>query len=194
VTVNLATGSATNVNNGAAGSVTNIQNVLGSATGTNVLTGDAQGNILIGGSGLNTLVGGSGSSLLIGGSGHGTITGGSGSDILIAGTTTYSANTTAGVDSLMAILAELQSSDSFAQKVSDLIDGYATDGGSHLNGNNKLTWGGTVRASTGAFTLPGDTSASSAADWFFSNSNSTVKDFNDDGVHDEHNNNALGAF
>jgi hypothetical protein len=194
VTVNLATGSATNVKGGAAGAVTNIQDVLGSATGTNNLTGDAQGNILIGGSGLNTLVGGSGSSLLIGGSGHGSITGGSGQDILIAGTTTDNPLSAAGVDALMSILAELQSADSFFQKVSDITDGFATDGGSHLNGNNKLTWGGTVRASTGAFTLSGDPSASSNPDWFFSRSPSTVTDFNDDGVQDEHNNNAIGVF
>jgi len=198
VTVNLATGSATNVNNGAAGAVTNIQNVLGSATGTNNLTGDAQGNVLIGGSGANTIVGGSGSSLLIGGSGHGSITGGSGTDILIAGTTTYNATSTAGVDSLMAILAELESADTFADKVYDLIHGTnAGDPAPHghdLNGTNKLTWGGTVRASTGSFTLQGDTSASTAADWFFSSSPSTVSDFNDDGVQDQHNNNALGVF
>jgi hypothetical protein len=194
VTVNLAAGSATDVNGGAAGSVTGIQNVLGSATGTNNLTGDSQGNILIGGSGLNTIVGGSGSSLLIGGSGHGSITGGSGTDILIAGTTTYSASTLAGEDSLMAILAELQSADTFAQKVSDITNGNASGGGHDLNGSNKLTWGGTVRASTGAFTLKGDTSSSSKPDWFFSNSSSTVTDFNDDGVQDEHNNNAIGVF
>jgi hypothetical protein len=51
-----------------------------------------------------------------------------------------------------------------------------------------------VKASTGAFTLWGDSSAASTADWFFSNASSTVKDFNDDGVKDEHNNNALGVF
>ncbi len=198
VTVNLATGSASNVNGGAAGAVTNIQNVVGSTSGTNNLTGDAQGNILIGGSGLNTLTGGSGSSLLIGGSGQGSITGGSGSDILIAGATTNNASTAAGEDSLMAILAELQSADTFAQKVYDLIHG--TDSGdpngqgSDLNGSNKLTWGGTVRASTGAFTLSGDTSVETTADWFFSNASSTLSDFNDDGVQDEHNNNALGVF
>jgi hypothetical protein len=50
------------------------------------------------------------------------------------------------------------------------------------------------KASTGAFTLAGDSSASSAADWFFSNASSTVKDFDDDGVLDEHNNNAIGVF
>jgi hypothetical protein len=201
VTVNLATGSASNVNGGVAGAVTGIQNVLGSATGTNNLTGDSQGNILIGGSGLNTLVGGSGKSLLIGGSGSGSITGGSGTDILIAGTTTYNATTTAGQNALMAILAELQSADTFADKVYDIIHGTKVGDppphGSDINGSNKLTWGGvsaTVKASTGAFTLSGDTSASSNPDWFFSASPSTVSDFNDDSLHDEHNNNAVGTF
>jgi Ca2+-binding RTX toxin-like protein len=171
VTVDLDIGSATNVNGGVAGAVTGIQNVLGRATGTSSLTGSAQGNILIGGSGTNTLAGVSGNSLLIGGSGHGAITGGSGIDILIAGTTTYSAATTAGQNSLMAILAELQSADSFAQKVYDLIHG--TDSGdpnghgSDLNGSNKLTWGvsgATVKASSEAFTLSGDASAETTAD------------------------------
>ncbi len=201
VTVNLATGSATNVNGGAAGAVSGIQNVIGTSSGTNVLTGNSQGNILIGGSGLNTLTGGSGNSLLIGGSGHGTITGGAGQDILIAGTTTYVPTTTGGRTSLMAILAELQSADTFAQKVYDLIHG--TDSGdpnghgSDLNGANQLTWGGgtpTVKPSTGSFTLSGDTSAQTTADWFFSSASSTVNDFNDDGVQDEHNNNTIGVF
>jgi hypothetical protein len=197
VTVNLATGSATNVNGGAAGAVSNIQNVIGSVSGTNNLTGDAQGNILIGGSGANTLTGGSGGSLLVGGSGHGTITGGASTDVLIAGSTTFNAATTAGEAALMAVLAELQSADTFAQKVSDIINGNSSGGGSDLNGSNKLTWGvsgATVKASTGTFTLSGDASGSSAADWFFANSCSTVKDFNDDGVLDEHNNNAIGVF
>jgi hypothetical protein len=136
--------------------------------------------------------------LLIGGSGHGSVTGGSGSDILIAGATTYSALTAAGEDSLMAILAELQSADTFADKVFDLIHGTNTGDpvphGHDLNGSNKLTWGGTVRASTGSFTLSGDTSASAATDWFFSSSTSTVNDFNDDGLQDEHNDNAIGVF
>jgi len=200
-TVTLATGSASNVNGGAAGAVTGIQNVIGTASGTNNLTGSSQGNILIGGSGLNALIGGSGGSLLIGGSGHGSITGGSGTDILIARTTTYNATTTAGQNSLMAILAELQSADTFADKVYDLIHGTNSGDpaphGHDLNGSNKLTWGGTsptVKASTGAFTLSGDISSSTASDWFFSNAFSTVKDFNDDGVTDENNNNAIGVL
>jgi hypothetical protein len=197
VTVNLATGSASNVNGGAAGAVTGIQDVIGTASGTNKLTGSSQGNILIGGSGANTLIGGSGNSLLIGGGGHGSLTGGTGQDILIAGTTTYNATTAAGRTSLMAILAELQSADTFAQKVYDLIHGNNLGSGSDLNGSNKLTWGvtgATVTPSSGAFTLSGDLSAASTADWFFSNAFSAVKDFNDDGVKDEHNNNSLGVF
>jgi hypothetical protein len=121
-----------------------------------------------------------------------------GTDILIAGTTTYNATATAGQNSLMAILAELQSSDTFADKVYDLIHGTNSGDpaphGHDLNGTNKLTWNGTVHASTGAFTLKGDTSSSSNPDWFFSNSSSTITDFNDDGVHDEHNNNAIGVL
>jgi hypothetical protein len=49
-----------------------------------------------------------------------------------------------------------------------------------------------VRASTGSLTLSGDSGASSNPDWFFSSS--PVTDFNDDGVQDEHNNNAIGVF
>jgi hypothetical protein len=196
VTVNLATASATNVNGGATGWVTGIQDVIGTASGTNNLTGNGQGNILIGGSGLNTLTGGQGRSLLIGGSGHGTITGGPGIDILIAGATTYKPTTTAGQNALMAVLAELQSSDTFAQMVSALTNGNNSGGGSDLNGSNQLTWGGasaTVKPSTGAFTLAGDTAASGNPDWFFSNSSSTVTDFNDQGL-DAHNNNAIGTL
>jgi len=172
------------------------QNVIGSASGTNNLTGIAS-NILIGGSGLNTLVGGGGNSLLIGGSGHGSITGGSIADILIAGTTTYNATTTAGQAALMAILAELNSGDPFPDIVYDLIHGTNVGDpaphGSDLNGSNKLTWGvsgATVRASTGSFTL--NRNAAATNDWFFSRLPSTVNGFVT-GT-DEHNNNAIGIF
>ncbi len=197
VMVNLTNGSATNVGGWAVGKVTNIQNVIGSAGGTNMLIGDSQGNILIGGSGVNMLMGGSGSSLLIGGSGRGMIVGGAKSDILIAGSLSYNVTTTAAQNALMSILAELQSADTFAQKVSDIIHGNASGGGHDLNGVNKLTWGGTsptVIGSTGAFTLAGDSATRTAADWFFANALSTVTDFNGGGVQDEHNNNAIGVF
>ena len=66
ISVNLATGSATNVNGGAAGAVTNIQDVH-AGDGGSTMMGDAQGNILVGGSGVDTITGGTGRSLLIGG-------------------------------------------------------------------------------------------------------------------------------
>jgi hypothetical protein len=138
VTVNLATGAATNVNGGAAGSVTGIQDVHGG----NTLTGSAAGNILIGGTGTNTIHGGTGRSLLIADAGASTITGGSagGGDILIAGTTTYDTMTAAHEASLMSILAEWQSADSPTTRFNDINTG--TGGG--LNGTNKLHWGTTV--------------------------------------------------
>jgi hypothetical protein len=134
VTVNLTTGTATSVANGAAGGVSRIQHVIGSG-GSNTLTGNALGNILIGGAGTNVIHGGSGRSLLIGGRGTSTITGGIGDDILIAGTTVYDANEAA----LMSILREWQRPDkNFLERIADLHNG----GG--LNDNNKLIWGATV--------------------------------------------------
>jgi Ca2+-binding RTX toxin-like protein len=119
VTVNLATGSATDVNGGAAGAVTNIQDVI-SGSGTDTLTGDSQGNILIGHGGADTINGGSGLSLLIGGTGASTINGGSGGDILIGGKTSYD---TTNHTALMIILAEWQSADSYTVRTDEISDG-----------------------------------------------------------------------
>jgi hypothetical protein len=119
VVVNLAAGSATNVNGGAAGAVTNIRDVI-SGSGTDTLTGNREGNILIGRGGNDTINGGSGRSLLIGGTGASTINGGSGGDILIGGRTTYDMTNRAA---LMAILAEWQSADSYAVRTDEISDG-----------------------------------------------------------------------
>jgi hypothetical protein len=165
VTVNLTTGAATNVNGSAAGAVTGIQDVRG-GNGGNTLTGNTQakligntqGNILVGGAGNNTITGGSGASLLIGGPGTDTVIGGSGGDILIGGTTAYDANTTA----LMSILAEWQSSNSYATRISHLKNG----GG--LNGSNKLVLGSTVFDDGNANQLTGGSPVNiGALDWFF---------------------------
>jgi hypothetical protein len=171
VTVNLATGSATGVNGGAAGSVTNIQNVHGGSW-NNTLTGNAQGNILIGGgSGTQTITGGTGRSLLIGGGAVAAITGGSGAsatggDILIGGTTSYDSDTTVNLEALMAVFAEWQSADSYATRFSKINTG-AIPGGSKLNygttvlgGNSKLT------GATGASTP--------AVDWFFAGASDKI--------------------
>ncbi len=176
VAVNLLTGSATNVNLGLAGSVSNIQNVHGGNAG-NTLTGDAQGNILIGGLGGGAITGGTGRSLLIADKGSAHITGGSstGGDILIGDYTTYDTMTTAHELALASILAEWQSADSYATRFHDINTG--TGGG--LNGANKLNWGTTVKDDAtpdAAFTLTAAPSAS-ALDWFFLDSNDTKVNF-----------------
>jgi hypothetical protein len=162
VVVNLATGSATNVNGGAAGFVSNIQNVI-SGSGVDTLTGDSQGNILIGHGGADTIHGGSGASLLIGGTGASTVNGGSGNDILIGGKTSYDTTNHAA---LMIILAEWQSGDSYAVRTHEIstgtIPGHAGVKlflGSTVT-NNPTTTVGTLNASL----------STTALDWFFMSS------------------------
>jgi Ca2+-binding RTX toxin-like protein len=160
VTVNLATGAASHV----AGGVSGIQDVHGGNYG-NTLTGDAQGNILIGGTGADRITGGSGVSLLIGDKGADRITGGSGGDILIGDATTYDPMTAAHEAALMAILAEWQSGNSYATRVSHLKKG----GG--LNGSAKLLFGTTVKDDLAADQLTGAAPAAAGLlDWFFKGS------------------------
>ena len=155
IAVNLATGSATGVNGGAAGSVSGIQNVTGGA-GNDSLTGNAQGNILLGGGGNDTISGGSGRSLLIGDAGSDTITGGADDDILVSGTTSYDANHAA----LMALLQEWQRTDeTYAQRITDLKSGTG------LSKPFKLASGSTVKSDTNADKLTGG----AGLDWFFAN-------------------------
>jgi streptogramin lyase len=162
VTVNLATGSATNVNGGAAGAVTNIQDVI-SGSGTDTLTGDSQGNILIGHGGADTINGGSGLSLLIGGTGASTINGGSGGDILIGGKTSYD---TTNHTALMIILAEWQSADSYAVRTDEISDGTIVG-----HAGIKLHTGSTVTNNPTSVvgSLNGFPSAT-LLDWFFMSS------------------------
>jgi len=166
VTVNLATGSATNVNGGAAGAVTDIQNVHG-GSGGNTLTGTAQGNILIGGSGADTITGGTGRSLLIGDGGADHITGGStsGGDILIGGTTSYDSDTRANLIALMAILTEWQSTDSYSTRFTSIDNGT-------IPGGYELRFGTTVLDDGATNTLKG-AAGTLALDWFFAGASDT---------------------
>jgi hypothetical protein len=159
ITVNLATGSASNVNGGAAGAVAKIQNVI-SGSGVATLIGNSQGNILIGHGGADTITGGSGRSLLIGGSGASTVNGGSGGDILIGGRTSYDTTNHAA---LMAILAEWQSTDSYAVRTDAINDG--TIGG---HAGIELACGISVfdNPASNLEHLNGNAS-SSQLDWFF---------------------------
>ena len=167
VAVNLATGSATNVNGGAAGAVKHVQNVRG-GSGSNTLTGSAQGNILVGGAGVDTLLGGTGSNLLIGGKGADRINSMSGRSILIGGSTVFDANNAA----LMSIMAEWQSSNSYAARIAHLKYG----GG--LNGGNRLTLGVTVLDDGAANVLTGaPPSVAAATDWFFRGAHDAIQNY-----------------
>jgi len=168
VAVNLQTGSATGVAKGAAGKVTNIQNVHG-GSGPNFLTGDSQGNILVGGAGSDVITGGSGASLLIGDGGSDQVTGGSGKDILIGDTTIYDFMDRIDEAALMSILAEWQSTDSYATRFHDINTG--TGGG--LNGAAKLNFGTTVKDDGAADKVTAAPSAQ-ALNWFFRGTGDTL--------------------
>jgi hypothetical protein len=168
VTVNLATGVASNV----VGGVSGIQDVHGGNHG-NTLTGGSLGNILIGGLGSNKITGGTGMSLLILNKGTGSVTGGSSKgDILIADSTNYDTMTTANENALMAILAEWQSADSYATRFKKINTGAGMPGGVKLN------WGSTVKDDPSpdpAITLTAHTL--SGLDWFFADTNDVKKNF-----------------
>jgi hypothetical protein len=169
VTVNLATGSATNVNGGAAGSATRVQNVH-AGNGGSTLTGNAKGNILVGGAGVDTIIGGTGRSLLIGDGGADHITGGStsGGDILIGGTTSYDSATSANFTALMAIFAEWQSAASYNTRFAAINNGT-------IPGGYELNYGTTVHDDGAANVLTGAASTL-ALDWFFAGSQDLLFD------------------
>ncbi len=62
-----------------------LENVYGSSTGVNVLTGNALSNLLIGGSGFDTITGGPGDDILVGLNGDDMLVGSEGLDILFGG-------------------------------------------------------------------------------------------------------------
>jgi RTX calcium-binding nonapeptide repeat (4 copies)/Beta-propeller repeat len=161
VTVNLATDSATNVGGGAAGAVTNIQNVWGGA-GANSLTGNAQGNVFVGGGNTGVITGGSGRSVLVGG-GTDQLAGHSDSDLLIAGALGSALNEA----TLPLVLQEWQRTDiGYGKRITDLEYG----GGQH--GSTVLTWGTTVIGDNGGATLTGGP----GQNWFFANLHTGIKD------------------
>jgi len=165
VTVNLKTGTATNVGGG----IANIQNVRG-GQGTDILAGDSQGNILIGGAGTNTITGGSGESILIGDKGKDSVMGGSGGDILIAGYTSYDSSTLANDMALESILTEWQSGNPYGTRISKIKSGVGPGSA------DKLVWGTTVfdNAQSEANTLTPASGTNGAANWFFANTAHTT--------------------
>jgi hypothetical protein len=154
VVINLAAGTATNI-----GSLVNIHNAR-AGSGGSTMTGDSTGGVLVGGAGADTIRGGAGRSILIGGAGADSVTGGSGDDIVIGGTTSYDGSFAA----LEAILAEWQSADSYATRVSKIRTG--------VTGGYKLVNGTTVHDDAAVDTLTGGP----GADWFFQGAGDVITD------------------
>jgi hypothetical protein len=180
VTVNLTPGTGspppgqapTGLASGIGGGVRNIQNVIGSLSANNMLTGNTQsavGGILIGGNGHDLLTAGLGRSILVAEGGTSTLIGGGADDILIGGYTNYDHRLTASqavnTAAWLAILAEWQRTDrTYGQRLHDLRAG----GG--LNGTAVLVWGasGTVHDNGVSDVLQGDpTGTPGDLDWFF---------------------------
>jgi hypothetical protein len=164
VQVNLTAGIASHV----AGGVQNLEDIIGSAVGGDSMEGAAMGSILVGHGSRNSLIGGAGRNLLIGGYGTNLLEAGKSDDLIVAGETTFNDN----IAALDQILAEWQSADSYAVRISDLKNG----GG--LNGASRLILNATVFCTTspagphfgngggfGQSTLLGN----AADDWFFTN-------------------------
>lgn len=104
--------SASRVDAGKTGAISNIQSVCGSSTGGDVLIGGAAGSVLVGHQQGNLLVSTADPSILIGGIGANTLVGGQ-HDLLIVGSTTYGGlpdtSPAFNLAALTAILTELQS-------------------------------------------------------------------------------------
>ncbi|MBU6240055.1 MAG: cadherin domain-containing protein, partial [Planctomycetes bacterium] len=79
VTVNLATTTSQNTVGAGSDTITNFENILGSAF-ADTLTGNANDNVITGGAGNDVIIGGAGSDTLTGGAGIDQLTGGTGND------------------------------------------------------------------------------------------------------------------
>ena len=79
---------------------TGIENVIGSATAANTITGNSRDNSLVGGSAADIISGGEGNNLLDGGEGNNTLTAGNGNNTVTAGDGTNSINTGTGDDTI----------------------------------------------------------------------------------------------
>ncbi|RMG78267.1 MAG: hypothetical protein D6712_21755, partial [Chloroflexi bacterium] len=82
VTVNLMNGSASNIQGGLAGTLSNIENIFGGA-GDDTLTGDNNANLIDGNGGNDTITANGGTDVIIGNAGDDVLNGGDGDDTYI---------------------------------------------------------------------------------------------------------------
>jgi Ca2+-binding RTX toxin-like protein len=119
-------------------------------------------SVLVGNGGNDILTGGAGRDILVGGLGNDTIQGGSGDDILIGGWTSLDAQPNAW----RSILAEWQSTRSYAQRTSNIL-GVGTD--PRLNGEFYLNRSTDLVADTvfGELGSSDQLTGGLQQDWFF---------------------------
>ena len=144
------------------GSVASAAYVYGGA-GDDILYAGSAGAVLVGGDGNDVAFGGGSRQILIGGAGQDLLYGGSGDDILIAGTTDFDLPTAANFAALDSVLAEWNSSRSYAVRVANLS---GTGTGTRLNGRAFLN-ATTVHDDTASDQLLGG----SGLDWFLADLN-----------------------
>ena len=138
--------------------------VIDGGEGDDQLNGGNAGSILIGGGDNDKLLGGNARDILIGGTDADRLNGNSGDDILIAGRTSYDSRADgdklANDLALLKILAEWNTTRSYAERVANVLDG----SGPILGGTGlKLKRGVTIFDDTAADDLTG----AAGTDWFF---------------------------
>jgi MBG domain (YGX type)/Bacterial pre-peptidase C-terminal domain/PKD domain/RTX calcium-binding nonapeptide repeat (4 copies) len=131
--------------------------------GDDILYAGSTGAVLVGGDGNDVAFGGGSRQILIGGAGQDALYGGSGDDILIGGTTDFDAPTAANFAALDSVLAEWNSSRSYAVRVANLS---GTGTGTRLNGTAFLN-ATTVHNDNATDQLLGG----SGLDWFLADLN-----------------------
>jgi uncharacterized delta-60 repeat protein len=149
----------------------NGNDILFGGSGNDWLSGGGGNDVLVGNGGNDTLAGGAGRDLIIGGTGADNgeadlvpvgIDGGGGDDLLIAGTTAYDADQVA----LAAIMAEWNSGNNYATRVSNLRNGTGLNGGYVLRVAGDAGVGvATVFDDDAVDNLRGQ----AGLDWFFAN-------------------------
>lgn len=172
VTVNLSIGTAQVSGNDANGDVitlNTVENLTGSSTGNDVLTGDANANVIKGGGGADTIVGGGGNDTIIGGTGADNLDGGTGIDVLDYSTSASGVNVNLGTNTVSGgdAAGDLLVANSFESVVGSLqADTLTGDGNANLlvgiSGADSLSGGGgndTLQGDDGNDTMAGGTGA-----------------------------------
>lgn len=170
VVVNLTTGVAPRV-----GSFTKVNNVIGSATGGDKLTGNSSGGVLLAHFGGNVITAGAGRSVLIGGYGLNTLSGGAADDLLINGRTTY--------DSDVGVLGDILGIWQGPLAYKPRTDALKAIGPNQLKINTTVfihpgqtAFGAGPRFGRGNFVYQSNLLGNGGSDWFITNYLATVLD------------------